>query len=659
MKCIALIGLSLGITSWAWAGQNSRPVHRALLIGVGQYQDATWSTLSSKNDVEKISAALVAFAGFKTSEITTVLKAEETTKAGLAAALNQFVASCKSTDVVFIHYSGHGVEMDDDNGDEADGIDECLVPADAKGFERSTMISDDELAAIIAKIKAKNVTLSFDSCHSGGNTRAAARPRGKDNPNLTVPKFASAGAVKDDDFAKRGFVILSAAQSTQKAWEWQGNGVYTTALIGALSQGGANGSYRSLYEDIANRMANLYSAEPQYPVLEGDPLRKVFSGEKINPKSYYSVQAISDSLYLQAGEIHGVTADTMVALYPNGTEDFEKAKPVAQAIVKEVETSRSLLSFTPEFAAKFKDQDLGKILGATRGIIASPAVETKLLVRAEGINKTQRDTLANALPIVDFNAPQNGYDFLIAAKGTKVELQGRDGKSLQTVESTPQGLTELQTYLRKQARWKMVHDLGVNTVASVPTEMRLVRVKVKEMGQNQVEFLSAMPDALTTQLGQGDYFGIQVRAVGRKGGRGVFDPFLSVLNLMPNGEVIQLWPVVGSRQDQSKLIADGEWRWLAREAGFVGGAGNAEVQVFEVTVEGDGAGVEVFKAMSTKEFVSFQGLVDAQPGVEHRGQNTPLGKLVSSFSLGSRAAPRTPEPKTWTVATAKTLVVKK
>jgi hypothetical protein len=76
------------------------------------------------------------------------------------------VTTAKDGDVVYLHYSGHGVKLADDDGDEADGFDECLVPLD---FQTKGIIRDDDLLKILVKPMAEGVfvTSIMDCCHSG------------------------------------------------------------------------------------------------------------------------------------------------------------------------------------------------------------------------------------------------------------------------------------------------------------------------------------------------------------------------------------------------------------------------------------------------------------------------------------------------------------
>jgi len=66
----------------------------------------------------------------------------------------------------FFHYSGHGGQTKDLNGDEADGYDEVIYPVD---FKRAGHIVDDYMHDIMVKPLPHGCRLTaiFDSCHSG------------------------------------------------------------------------------------------------------------------------------------------------------------------------------------------------------------------------------------------------------------------------------------------------------------------------------------------------------------------------------------------------------------------------------------------------------------------------------------------------------------
>jgi metacaspase-1 len=83
-------------------------------------------------------------------------------KAGIA----WLVSGAKSGDNLFMHYSGHGGSMRDQDKDEADGMDETLIPVD---YDKKGQIRDDDVYdMLVTKIPAGcHLTVIMDCCHSG------------------------------------------------------------------------------------------------------------------------------------------------------------------------------------------------------------------------------------------------------------------------------------------------------------------------------------------------------------------------------------------------------------------------------------------------------------------------------------------------------------
>lgn len=78
-------------------------------------------------------------------------------------ALKEFASSAQPGDALYCHYAGHGGQVPDISGDEADGYDECLY---ATGF--NTIVDDEIFTHLVAPLPA-GVTLTcvMDCCHSG------------------------------------------------------------------------------------------------------------------------------------------------------------------------------------------------------------------------------------------------------------------------------------------------------------------------------------------------------------------------------------------------------------------------------------------------------------------------------------------------------------
>ena len=108
--------------------------------------------------------------GFQDDGIKLLLDAEATA-AGIKGGLAWLAEGGADADAVRIfHYSGHGTDVADQNGDEPDGRDECLVPFD---YRSAGFITDDVLKTLYDRFPVSgNLTLVMDSCHSGSSNKA-------------------------------------------------------------------------------------------------------------------------------------------------------------------------------------------------------------------------------------------------------------------------------------------------------------------------------------------------------------------------------------------------------------------------------------------------------------------------------------------------------
>ncbi|MGD0466361.1 MAG: caspase family protein [Gammaproteobacteria bacterium] len=100
------------------------------------------------------------------------------TRDNILGKLNDLVNNAQPGDTLIFHYSGHGSQVPDLEGDEEDGYDETICPIDfinrrtiiVNGIRRTvdSEITDDEIHGIISNIpKNVNFLMLSDSCHSG------------------------------------------------------------------------------------------------------------------------------------------------------------------------------------------------------------------------------------------------------------------------------------------------------------------------------------------------------------------------------------------------------------------------------------------------------------------------------------------------------------
>jgi hypothetical protein len=333
---------------------NSFAERFGLIIAVGDYQTRTgWSKISSVNDVPLIKGALMK-QNFKEENIV-VLEDAVATKAGIMAAIKDLKARIQQGDVVVIHYSGHGQQMFDDNGEEIDDLDESIVPYDAlvdyipNRYEGQNHIRDDELGNIIADFRNKlgkdgQLLVLLDSCHSGSASRGGKARGGKgyfapegwepaSNNKMSNSGLLEIVKVKED---AAPFVMFTGASADQLNYEYEGYGSLSFAFSKAMNELGSDFTYRKLFSSIAANM-NVISPN-QTPTMEGDADYKLFKGEYVEQQPYFEITRISrpDVIKINRGKLSGLFDGTTVNILPSGTTTVENGKILTKGTITKV-----------------------------------------------------------------------------------------------------------------------------------------------------------------------------------------------------------------------------------------------------------------------------------------------------------------------------------
>jgi hypothetical protein len=140
-------------------------VKKAVLVGVNDYKGVT-DLNGCINDVKDMHFTLRSLFRFETANIR-VLTDSRATKANIIARLQWLVKGAKPGDFLVFHFSGHGSQIRDRDGDElSDGLDEILCPYDMNWD--GTFIVDDDLNRIFSGLPDGVLLEVFlDCCHSG------------------------------------------------------------------------------------------------------------------------------------------------------------------------------------------------------------------------------------------------------------------------------------------------------------------------------------------------------------------------------------------------------------------------------------------------------------------------------------------------------------
>lgn len=139
---------------------------KALLVGINDYDGAN-DLGGCVNDILDMHFSLRSLFNFRTEEIR-ILTDSRATKDGIINRLKWLTHGAKAGDFLVFHFSGHGSQIRDRNGDEAleDHMDELICPHDMDWD--GNYIIDDMLNKIFSELpKGVLLEVMLDCCHSG------------------------------------------------------------------------------------------------------------------------------------------------------------------------------------------------------------------------------------------------------------------------------------------------------------------------------------------------------------------------------------------------------------------------------------------------------------------------------------------------------------
>jgi len=249
-------------------GQTIHAAKRALVIGIGQQEDHRWAKINGDKDVPYVTKMLKKA---KYDDIRTIVN-QQATKAGIVSAFKSLNDSCHAGDIVYIHFSGHGQQVTDVNGDEGakDTYDEAWIPYDAyfkysNYYKGENHLVDDEVNVLLSGIRERignngKLLVVVDACHSGDSDRGVGEVVRGTADKFIIPIKKRGRAKK----APTQWLTLSACTDKQVNTEMKDMAVgKLTYVLYSLVGKGLN------IEKIGDLMENYRSGMPQTPVLTG------------------------------------------------------------------------------------------------------------------------------------------------------------------------------------------------------------------------------------------------------------------------------------------------------------------------------------------------------------------------------------------------------
>ncbi|QLG70449.1 hypothetical protein HG535_0A03880 [Zygotorulaspora mrakii] len=281
---------------------------KALLIGINYFNSQN-QLRGCINDAHNMFNFLTTRYGYRREDIVMLTDDQQDpiripTRDNIIRAMQWLVKNAQPNDSLFFHYSGHGGQTKDLDGDEEDGMDDVIYPVD---FERAGDLVDDIMHDIMVKPLQPGVRLTalFDSCHSGtvldlpytystkgvvkepnvwkdlgsGGLQAAMAYATGNRSALFSSLGSLASTVKNKvgtnvdrerivqtKFSPADIIMFSGSKDNQTSADAVENGQATGAMsyafvkvLGLQSEQ----SYLSLLQNMRQEMASKYSQKPQ------------------------------------------------------------------------------------------------------------------------------------------------------------------------------------------------------------------------------------------------------------------------------------------------------------------------------------------------------------------------------------------------------------
>lgn len=367
----ALLGFILPFCAFRMVAAD--PPKTALLVAVGNYPTSTaWKKISSLNDIELLQKAL-SKQGFADNDIH-VISDEAATKQGILDAIQAYlVEKAQPGGVAYFHFSGHGQQVADDNGDELDGYDEAIVPINSPMvfspgiYEGGNLIRDEELGSLLDKVRQKlgpngHLTVVLDACHSGTGTRGSGIARGTTeimaspeykagNTKATKERTGLEGIKEERNLAP--MVAFFGAAQHQLNFETKddagkGVGSLSYAFCKKLSAAPKGTTYRGLFEQIRTEMSII--AATQNPQVEGSLDQELMGGQLLGAPEFIRIQVWNDpgSITLESGWLQGIYEGTVVGLYPPETRSIAGITALAKGKVTYADATISVVTLETE-----------------------------------------------------------------------------------------------------------------------------------------------------------------------------------------------------------------------------------------------------------------------------------------------------------------------
>ncbi len=467
------------------------PRHLALLVGINDYAHPAFPDLAGAiGDAETFRDILQVHYGFAEAEIL-FLRDREATHDGLVRAFEEhLIARADANTVAVFYFSGHGSRKSDVDGDEADALDETLVAHDSgrEGSQPNNDLSDDELGVFLARLSERtgHTTVVLDACYSATGVRGLGKKSVQ--PDLREAHSARPGDARDNaPAANLRYTLISAAASDELAYEREFEGRTSGALTYYLSQALRAAAGDATFRDVMERVQSEVSGQfPQHPQLEGDGQDDLVFGVSARPRlPYVPVTRDGEQLVLGAGRVHGVSDDSLYALYPEDVHEFVPSLELARVKVARAGDFTSQLAFVsaaptpPLVRARAVEFEHAHVVRPLRIFFEAASERSgaqearELLRRAVDVREVTTEGQADAIVVAT------------ARDGVRLTTDKARPLSPEFLASPEQG-RKLADAILAWTRWLRLHSLANRSVPTTGLQLEFPRTKGGLFDQGQI-----------------------------------------------------------------------------------------------------------------------------------------------------------------------------
>eukprot|EP00919_Chromeraceae_sp_WS-2016_P073317 GHVR01173345.1.p1 GENE.GHVR01173345.1~~GHVR01173345.1.p1 ORF type:complete len:500 (+),score=113.87 GHVR01173345.1:35-1501(+) len=147
---------------------------RAVIIGINYYDQPSLGLKGCVNDAKNMYKAVTTKYGFNPTDVAVLtdepgFSGNKPTMSNITTAIEQMVLNAQAGDCFIFTFAGHGSQIPDKSGREADGLCETIICSDYDTQSGANQITDDELYNTLVKPLPEGAKLFciFDCCHSG------------------------------------------------------------------------------------------------------------------------------------------------------------------------------------------------------------------------------------------------------------------------------------------------------------------------------------------------------------------------------------------------------------------------------------------------------------------------------------------------------------